>query len=260
MKTYVVMPSFIVTEELQTLATNAIKSFKEHSDVTLISVDDGSPMDTKFLKRLSDVYLRNRKNSGFGPTCNKGFGWIFKHEPEDCYILCANNDIRIHDKVLPALKFPFENFENVAITGILSSKENTIFNQPIETYEYRKITEGGLNRDWMQDGGLWMSKKSILQKIGIFDEQFLRGGFEDVDLFLRARDTFGMKIVMSGYACYWHKQGATRWNCEKNGFINNFGRESKSIEQENYTKFLNKWRINPHTTQVWRESQLFNNL
>lgn len=103
-----------------------------------------------------------------------------------------------------------------------------------------------------------MSKKSILEKIGLFDERFLRGGYEDVDIFLRARDTFGMKIIMSSFACYWHKQGATRWNTEKNGIINDFGLESKSIENENLSRFIEKWGFNPHAISIWNNNEIFN--
>ena len=86
----------------------------------------------------------------------------------------------------------------------------------------------------------------------------IRGGYEDVDLFLRARDVYGMMIIMNGRACYWHKQGATRWNAEKIGAVNDFGAESKSIEQDNLQKFINKWGYNPHTRQVWKEEIIFN--
>jgi GT2 family glycosyltransferase len=259
MRTYVVIPHYIVTEELKELATNTIKSFKDSSDVVVISVDDGSPMDTQFLKDLSDVYLRNEKNSGFAPTCNKGFKWVMDKEKEDCYIICANNDIEINKKTVPELIYPFERWDNVAITGICSSKEKQLEGKPLEEFGFGRISEEGMVRDRMQDGGLWMSKKSVLEKIGLFDEQFIRGGYEDVDLFLRARDTFKMRIIMSSRAWYWHKQGATRWNCEQNGFINNFGRESKRIEDENCDKFIKKWNFNPHTTMVWREKEIHNN-
>ncbi len=258
MKTYVVIPHYIVTDELKTLAFNAVQSFKEHSDAIVVSVDDGSPMDTTFLKEISDVYLRNEQNSGFAPTCNKGFKWVMEHEPGDCYIVCANNDIEINKKTIEALQFPFIKFDDVAITGIVSTQERSWEGKPLDQMNWRQISEGGLLRDRMQDGGLWMSTKAVLQKIGLFDEQFLRGGYEDVDLFLRARDKFGMKIVMSGLACYWHKQGATRWNCENNGFINNFGAESKSIESDNLKKFIAKWGYNPHTRQVWKNIELLN--
>lgn len=92
----------------------------------------------------------------------------------------------------------------------------------------------------------------------IFDEDFRRGGYEDVSLFLRARDTFGMKIIMNGCAIYWHKQGATRWNSEKIGAVNNFGLESKSIENDNLDRFIDKWGFNPHTRQIWFNNEIYN--
>jgi O-antigen biosynthesis protein len=250
-KTYVVMPNYIVTDELLELAINSVKSFKENSDAIVITVDDGSPMDISGLIGISDYYIRNKENSGFGISCNNGFKKVFEIEKEDCYIICANNDIEINKKVVPALKEPFELYDNVAITGVVTYKDKIVDGKTLEHQYFDEIVQGGVLRGWMQDGGLWMSKKSVLEKIGLFDEQYIRGGYEDIDLFLRAKDTFGMKIVMSGHAAYWHKQGATRWNCEQNGFINNFGVESKNIEGENLVRFINKWKVNPHLGQIW---------
>ena len=259
LKTYIVIPSYIVTEELRDLTIATINSFYESDpDVTIINVDDGSPMDTDWLEEMSDIYIRNKENSGFAITCNNGFKWIFENVKEDCYIICANNDILVNIKTIPALQAPFNMWENVAITGIVSTKEKLWEGGPLEEMDWKSMAEGGLLRDRMQDGGLWMSKRSILAKIGVFDERFIRGGYEDWDLFLRARDTFGMKLIMNGRACYWHKQGATRWNCEDNGYINNFGIESKSIETENLERFIEKWGFNPHMRQMWHNNEIFN--
>jgi GT2 family glycosyltransferase len=113
------------------------------------------------------------------------------------------------------------------------------------------MTDGGLIGDRMMDGGLWCSKKSILEKIGIFDEQFAGGGQEDIDLFLRARDKFGMKIIMSGFGWYWHKQGQTRWNSEMKD-------KYKAIEEENRKKLTAKLGYNPQNRQVFRETVIYN--
>src|SRR5690606_18782078 len=177
--------------------------------------------------------------------------WIFDNVTEDCYIVCANNDIEIHSKVIPALKEPFENYDNVAFTGIVSSMVKEWQATPIEEQSWEQISEGGVLRDRMQDGGLWMSKKSVLEKIGTFDERFKAGGFEDWDIFLRARDTYGMKIVMSGKAVYWHKQGATRWSSEMLG-------KCRGADTENHRKFTEKWGYDPYSRQVWYEKLLFN--
>ena len=262
MKTYVVIPQFLVTDELVMLADNAIKSYRDSSDVFIISVDDAGEYDkakgADEIMAKSDLVITNKKNSGFGITCNNGFNWIFKNEKDDCYIICSNNDIEVNKKVVPELIKPFEMFDNVAITGIVSTKDKNYEGLPLDEFNWNSISKDGLLRDRMQDGGLWMSKKSILQKIGIFDPIFLRGGYEDVDLFLRARDTFKMDIVMSGLACYWHKQGATRWNTEKIGAVNNFNQQSKSIESLNLEKFIEKWGYNPHAQPLWKETIIFN--
>lgn len=257
MKTYIVIPSYIIAEGLKTLAINAIKSFRASSDnIVIISVDDGSPMDTVFLKDISDVFIKNEKNSGFAVTCNNGFKWIFKNEKENCYIVCANNDIEVYQGWQESMIEPFSKFENVAITGLISSKSRLIEgNIPIGKYQFKRISEGGLLGDWMQSGGLWMSTKDILQKIGILDERFLRGGYEDIDIFLRARDTFGMKIIMSGLSMFWHKEGATRWN---NEFINDFGKESKEMEEDNLKRFIDKWKFSPQDRQVFYEKEVWN--
>lgn len=248
--TYVVMPHYIITPELIDLAKNAINSLR-CADVQIISVNDGS--NAQFLKPLSDVYLSNETNEGFAKACNKGLSWVLENVDEDCYVVCANNDIEVFPGWLEALQEPFTLYPNVAFTGLISSKLREIDGVPIEKYQIPTITEGGLLRDWMQSGGLWCSKKSVLQKIGLFDEQFLRGGLEDVDLFLRARDTFGMKIIMSGKSTFWHKEGATRWNP-----LNGYGAESKRLENENYKKFTRKWGFSYNDKNPWYSKDLYN--
>jgi len=261
MQTFVIIPQFLVTEELVKLSKDCIESYRKYSDVFIISVDDageyGNANGAYEVLALSDLVITNEKNSGFGVTCNNGFRWVFDNVKEDCYIICSNNDIRINKKTVPALQFPFTEYENVAITGIISTDCDTWEGKPLDEMDWRCMSEGGLLRDRMMDGGLWMSKKGILEKIGIFDQQFLRGGYEDIDLFLRAKDTFGMKIIMNGRACYWHKQGATRWNAEKIGAVNDFGCESKSIEQDNLKKFIAEWGFNPHQQPIWKENIIF---
>lgn len=239
MKTYIVIPQYIATPELEELATQMLESLaKTGKDIEIISVNDHSPLDTDFLKKYSSVVINNPSNLGFGKTCNIGFKWVLENSEEDCYIVCANNDIEVFKGWQEALIEPFNLFDNVGLTGLISSRERIINGIPVERYQVKRITEGGLLDYWMESGGLWMSKKSILEKVGLFDEQFEVGGLEDIDLFLRIRDTFGMKIIMSGKNCFWHKEGATRWNDE---IAEGFKDRNKAIEEVNYEKFNNKW-------------------
>jgi GT2 family glycosyltransferase len=255
MKTYVVMPHFIFNEELKQLAKNAIESFRKTSDAIIINVDDSSP-DGEFLKELSDVYLRTESNDGFARACNTGFRWILDNVPEECFIVCANNDIEVYPGWEKTLEEPFDMYEGVGITGMVSNKERTLFGTPLEKWSKNKITSGGFLDGWMQSGGLWGIKKSILQKVGLFDEQFKRGGLEDVDLFMRIRDTYKLKLIMSARSIFWHKEGATRWRDEPVGEAKSYKEENKEIEEENLQKFTKKWGYNYWTKQIFFEEVL----
>ena len=119
MKTYVVIPQFLVTDELVQLAKDCIESYRKYSNVFIISIDDSGEYKlskgAKDVLKMSNLVIKNKKNSGFAITYNNGFNWIFENEKDDCYIVCSNNDIRINKKTVEALAQPFGMFENVAI-------------------------------------------------------------------------------------------------------------------------------------------------
>lgn len=254
MKTYIVIPNYTMTAELEGLAFNAITSFKQTCDCIVVVVDDGSQYNTDRLEKIADIFLRNEQNSGFAKTCNKGFNWVIENEQEDCYIICANNDIIVYEGWHKAITDPFSMFDNVGITGLISNREKVIDGVPIEKYQIKKITDGGLLDGWMQSGGLWCTKKSLMQQFGMFDENFKRGGWEDVDLFFRIRDIFDMKIIMSGYSMFWHKEGATRWNDEiKKGYR----LENKAVENDNLRYYISKWGKVPFNHQQFRQTELY---
>lgn len=229
-KPIIVIPHYIITEELKQLATNTIKGMRDTADVYIVSVDDGSPLDTSFLRPISDIVITQDENMGFAKTCNNGLEYALEQKAH--YIGCANNDIEVQDGWLEALIEPYKKWDNVGITGLVGTKDRKELKEP-----GRKITEGGLLDEKMQSGGLWLSTKPVLQKVGLFDERFEVGGEEDVDLFLRMRDTFGLLIIMSDKSIFWHKEGATRWNDE----IGGFKERNQAIEQNNYDRFAAKW-------------------
>lgn len=230
MSVSVVMPHYIATRELRELATKAIQSMRKTSDVYIISVDDGSPMDVDFLRPISDIVITMDENSGFAKACNAGLEYAL--EQGHHYIGCANNDIEVEKGWLEALIEPFTRWDNVGITGLVGTKDR----EKVKDVG-RKITEGGLLDEKMQSGGLWLSTKPVLREVGLFDEQFEVGGEEDVDLFLRIRDEHKKLIVMSDKSIFWHKEGATRWNEELEGFKE----RNKAAEDKNYERFADKW-------------------
>lgn len=231
MRPTIIMPHYIATEELKQLSINAIRSMRETSDVFIVSVDDGSPMDTTFLEEISDKFIQMSENSGFAKACNTGFKWAI--EQGSYYIGCANNDIEVFEGWIEALIEPFTKWDDVGITGLVASKDR----KEAETFRGRVITTGGLLRHHMQAGGLWLSVRPVLEHIGLFDEQFFMG-CEDVDLFMRMHDKYGLKIVMSDKSMFWHKEGATRWN---DNVEPGYKAKNKVKDEENYDKYAKKW-------------------
>jgi O-antigen biosynthesis protein len=245
-KVFVVMPHYIITEEVAQLARNAIRTFKETSDCFIISCDDCSPYeDIGFLKEMSDVYIRNKENKGFAGNCNVGFNWIFENVKDDCYVVCVNNDIEVFEGWFDELKNAMEMFQG-AMVGGLGFKSRMVEGMPIEMYRInpgskftaRYVSIGGRLEDWMFPGGMYMTTKGFLQENGLYDENFLHGGYEDIDMFLRAIKA-GKRLVITPKMQYWHKEGATRFSEQEMGTQN-------IAEKHNLEYFLTKNNFNPH--------------
>jgi GT2 family glycosyltransferase len=252
-KVFIIIPHYIITEHVAELARNAVNSFKNTADCIVVNCDDCSPYDTSFLKEMPDVYIRNKENLGFAGNCNVGFNWVFENEKDDCYIVCANNDIEVYPQWFERLKQAMEMGDG-AMVGGLGYKGRWVEGMKIEDYEKNPgskftgnyITEGGRLDDWMFPGGMFMTKKSHLMdireehdgKLQTFDEHFLHGGYEDIDLFLRFKEV-GKRLIMTPKVAYWHEEGATRFSEEEKG-------RQAGAEVGNLAYFLNKWKFQPH--------------
>ena len=240
MKLYICIPHYIITPYVAELAKNAINSFKKTADCTIINCDDCSPYDTSFLKELPDIYIRNKENKGFAGNCNVGFKWIMEHEKEDAYVVCANNDIEVYEGWFEEFVHTLEAFEGDAVGG-LGFKVKIVEGKPIEEYKTNPgskynasfLSEGGRLNDWVFPGGFYMTKISVLRELGLYDEGFEHGGYEDIDLFLRWKKA-GKRLLMTPKVPYWHEEGATRFSEQERGTQNN-------VEPKNRQYFKEKW-------------------
>lgn len=260
-KTSVIIPNLIVSEELLGLMQSTVKHFREGTpsevELEIILIDDGStlPGAAEWMKENADIFIQNEHNLGFAKTCNRGF-----HAATGYYIVCANNDIEVYPGWWQAMTEPFVKeatdvkFKHVGVTGLISYTGRLPEGVPIKDWKIKKITEGGLLNGWMQSGGLWMTTRPVMDECGMFDEQFERGGYEDIDLFMRYQHKFGKKLIMSGMSAFWHKEGATRWNCEVDP---NYKKESKRIEESNRVKFTNKWGWDYYSSSPWKEREIW---
>jgi glycosyltransferase involved in cell wall biosynthesis len=213
MKHSIVMPCLFRREEhLETVerCINTVKAFS--SDYELIIIDDGSPLNTDFLKEAADVYIRASKPRGIAFGWNDGIR-ISRGE----YITVINDDITACPNWLESME--------VCLSGISVSAPGI-----------EKLPAGqGIieNRVWFP-GSCFMLNRETVKIVGYFDEQFAPFNYEDVDYWTRVYKSGG-KLYRNYCIEVGHAEGQVIHNIEN----------STVVDSENRQKYLKKWGFDP---------------
>lgn len=215
----VVMPNFSQV----TLLEDSIRSIKRFSNCgRVVVVNDHGPLKARRALRLSSrrlgfAFLENRKNLGFAFTVNRGL----RVAQSEIVLLLNDDTLAKENFFLPALK-EF-NDPDVAVVGcrLLYPDGKIQFGGIIQNekkplwFEHRFRGLPGdfwaANRrseTWAVTGACMFLRKSVLEKVDYFDENFFLG-FEDLDLCLRIGE-LGKKIIYQPRAWLFHKEGASR--------------------------------------------------
>lgn len=195
-----------------------IASIKEHSkDYELIIIDDCSPMDTTFLKHEANIYYRREKNGGCAMGWNDGLR-IARGE----YLVVISDDVVVKPEWLEAMTEALED-------------EDAFVSAPAVEHLPNGMGFFGIQecRVWFP-GSCFMMKKSTLQKVGYFDEQFHPFNYEDVDYWTRVYRAGG-KLMRNYRVEVEHKEGQVIHSIENNG----------EIDKRNREKYLKKWGFDP---------------
>lgn len=176
---------------------NLLNSLKEHQpsikSYHIIILDQGS--DSKTLevlrkhnhKQLEIIY--NSENIGFSKGHNKIYQYACK-KYDFKYFCCVNSDIKIgQDLWLDQLIMPFEKDNNTGITGPAA------LNLDWSGVGY-EVGDSEL-RDGKFDtisGCMFLTSKTNIEKLGLFDEIYSPAYFEDTDLNMRYKSK-GLKLV-----------------------------------------------------------------
>ena len=231
MKHYVVINHYILSPEIEQLAINAVRSFKDTSDCVLVSVDDGSPIKSDTLKELSDVWIPRETNGGFAVSANTGLQWVLDNEKDECIITYANNDLEANKGWFQEVVRCFDEYNADAIAGLGYRTRD----YPIRNDRY--VSEGGKLDDFMFSGGFYTVHASLLREHGLYDETYEHGGIEDIDLFWRWKQA-GKKLIITPRLQFFHVEGATRYSetqKEKQG----------DAIRKNEAYFESKWGFSP---------------
>ena len=227
---YVVMNHYLMNSDMEQMALDAIHSFRDTCDAEIVSVDDGSPYTTEKIKNASDHFIKLYENQGFAKSVNAGFNFILDNF-KDCFIVYANNDIMVEGTWFGKfIKLLEEGADMVGGLGYRTKGQGPIPDNHV-------ISEGGRLNDWMFPGGFYMTTDKLFRELGIYDENYIHGSIEDIDLFWRAKQA-KKKLIMSAGVTYWHKEGATRYSPTLREY-------NKEMEIKNIKYFESKHGFNP---------------
>lgn len=218
---------------------DSIKKYNGKENCEIVITDNNSTDGTvEWIKQQQGIkYILNEENKGFPAGCNQGIEIAEKNN--DIFLL--NNDTVIMPNSIFNLRMGLYSDEKIGATGAVSNSIS-YYQQISESYEdfdeYMKfavnnnITNEASYEERIKIVGFAMIiKRNVLDKVGLLDERFTPGNFEDDDISFR--------ILMEGYKLLL---------C-RDSYIHHFGSVSFKEDSKKYgellktnsNKFKEKW-------------------
>lgn len=195
-------------------------------DYRLIIIDNASNDETKnYLESLKGLLghkamvVRNEKNLGFVKAANQGL-----RLSDAPYVCLLNNDTLVTKGWLSEMIAVAQAVPQIGLVNPSSNNlgQKPAKGEPVESYA-AKLTEfhGKSIEIGSAIGFCMMVKRSVIEKIGVFDEIYGMGNFEDTDYSRRAVKE-GFLCVRACGAYVYHREGSS------------FGRDS--VFDENFER------------------------
>lgn len=199
-------------------------------DVEIILVNNASTDGTEeYLATLTGISIvKNRENLGFAGACNRGI-----QEASGEWIVVMNNDVILSSGWLQGLWRSAKRFQLDMVSPAI---REGVLNYDVE--ENARILVGrmsGVLRRGMVSGICFMSDRRVFDAIGVFDENYRIGQYEDKDLFLRATKA-GFKLGVVGGAFLHHFGSITQKSIKPESVAKPYALENKAY-------FIKKWKL-----------------
>ncbi|WP_052953968.1 glycosyltransferase [Clostridium sp. C8] len=207
---------------------NSIKNYNGNDDCEIIIIDNNSTDGTvEWIKEQEGIkYILNEENKGFPAGCNQGIE--IANKDNDIFLL--NNDTVIMPNSIFNLRMGLYSNEKVGATGAISNSVS-YYQQISEQYDDFDGYMGHSLKNNIPDESLYyervklvgfamLIKRETLNIVGLLDERFTPGNFEDDDISFR--------IIKEGYKLLL---------C-KDSYIHHFGSVSFREDSKKYNKLL----------------------
>lgn len=236
-KTSIVIPTYNGKEMLK----DCIYAIRQHTpeSVELIVVDNGSADGTADLCRQEKItFISMPNNRGFPAACNAGL----KLATGDTLLL-LNNDVLVTRHWLTHLLACLHSAPDIGIVGPLTNfaSGRQQIEEPFTNVEDMTRRYNVRNPDRWQPvqriiGLCFLFKRELMDRIGLFDESYGAGHYEDDDYCYRAR-LAGYRLMIAGDTFIFHHGSAS------------FSREEQqrvqALIERNRQLFMAKWQVDP---------------
>lgn len=220
----VVIPVWIVNEELLKLTENTINSLGEVAE--LIIIDNGSTLGGGYLRSKADIYVRNKENLGYARAVNQGLK-LAKNK----LICISNNDVR-----------PSPNWQEVAKENLGNEK---VYSLHFRMTDYETPFDYGHTVN-IEGKERWCTSSFFVINVEkykfFYDEEYFNS-IEDWDYWYTVRQIANLHTAYTDKASYQHYHSASQKyvigrdeNDKKNRehFVDKWGEEPEKLFEKNY--------------------------
>lgn len=196
----------------------------------LLLIDNGSSDGTaEYLAGCTDVtVIANRENLGCAGAWNQGV-----RAADADWLLFLNNDVIVSPGWLEGLLAFAEEAQLDVVSPAIREGE---YNYDIASYSREFVgSMAGYSRPGVADGICFMVRRRVFEAIGLFDEKFRIGQFEDTDFFRRARAA-GFRLGTTGRSFIHHFGSITQDSIRKS-------RKVRPYAAENRAYYRRKWKL-----------------
>lgn len=199
--------------------------------VQIFIVDNASSDGTAdYLAGLKNIHIiSNADNRGCSGAWNQGIAATAGFE----WLIILNNDTLMSPQWLEGLLLAAEKWELDIVSPAIREGE---YNYDMNEYSAEFVSS--MRRVIRLDqahGICFMVRRKVFETIGVFDENFKIGQYEDTDFFLRARNA-GFRLGTVGTSFIHHYGSVTQDGLKK-------ARAPRPYALENKAYFIRKWEL-----------------